>query len=84
MLSRNDNSPALTAAEWVARRTAAYQAYYEHLPLPRRMLPRGPWQFMYTQRNFGDLVNLYMLDGRQYRSYQACGSSSLVQPCAEL
>jgi alkaline phosphatase D len=69
---------------FLPRRAAAYQAYYEHLPLPRRMLPRGPYQFMYTQRNFGDLVNLYMLDGRQYRSYQACGSSSLVQPCAEL
>jgi len=69
---------------FLPRRAAAYQAYYEHLPLPRRMLPRGPWQFMYTQRNFGDLVNLYMLDGRQYRSYQACGSSALVQPCAEL
>ncbi len=64
---------------FLPRRAAAYQAYYEHLPLPRRMLPRGPWQFMYTQRNFGDLVNLYMLDGRQYRSYQACGSSALVQ-----
>jgi alkaline phosphatase D len=72
------------AEVFLPRRAAAYQAYYEHLPLPRRMLPRGPWMFMYTQRNFGDLVNLHMLDGRQHRSYQACGSSSLVQPCAEL
>ena len=62
----------------------AYQAYYEHLPLPRRMLPRGPWQFMYTQRAFGDLVNLFMLDGRQYRSHQACAPGPLVEPCPEL
>ena len=69
---------------FLPRRAAAYQAYYEHLPLPRKMLPRGPSQFMYTLRSFGDLVSLYMLDGRQYRSYQACGSSSLVKPCEEL
>ena len=30
---RADNSPALTAAQWTARRTAAYQAYYENMPL---------------------------------------------------
>ena len=69
---------------FLARRASAYQAYYEHLPLPRKMLPRGPWQFMYTQRAFGDLVNLYMLDGRQFRSHQACAPGPLIKPCPEL
>jgi alkaline phosphatase D len=69
---------------FVPRRAAAYQAYYEHMPMPRRMLPRGPWQFAYTQRTFGDLVSLYMLDGRQYRSPHACGPGPLIKPCAEL
>jgi len=69
---------------FLARRAAAYQAYYEHMPMPRRMLPFGPYQQLRTQRGFGDLVDLYMLDGRQFRSPQACGPGPLVAPCAEL
>jgi alkaline phosphatase D len=69
---------------FLARRAAAYQAYYEHLPLPRRLVPFGPHQRLYTSRSFGDLVNVYMLDGRQYRSPQACAPGANVQPCAEL
>jgi alkaline phosphatase D len=69
---------------FLARRAAAYQAYYEHLPLPRRLLPQGPYQQLYAQRSFGDLVDLYMLDGRQFRSPQACGPGPLVKPCPEL
>jgi alkaline phosphatase D len=68
---------------FLARRAAAYQAYYEHQPLPRRLIPLGAHQRLHTRRNFGDLVDLFMLDGRQYRSPQACGIG-LVSPCAEL
>jgi alkaline phosphatase D len=67
-----------------ARRAAAYQAYYEHLPLPRRFVPVDGRQRIYTSRSFGDLVGVYMLDGRQYRSPQACRPGPLVEPCAEL
>ncbi len=69
---------------FLARRAAAYRAYYEHLPLPRRMLPRGPNQQLYTQCSFGGLVDLHMLDGRQFRSRQACRPEPLVEPCPEL
>lgn len=72
------------AALFLARRAAAYQAYYEHLPLPRRLVPFGPHQRLHASRSFGELVNVYMLDGRQYRSPQACAPGSNVQPCAEL
>jgi alkaline phosphatase D len=75
-----DFEPAL----FHARRAAAYQAYYEHLPLPRRFLPLDGRQRIYTARGFGTLVNLYMLDGRQYRSPQACAPGPLVAPCPEL
>jgi alkaline phosphatase D len=68
---------------FLARRAAAYRAYYEHLPLPRRLVPFGPHQRLHTQRGFGDLLELVMLDGRQYRSPQACGAR-LASPCAEL
>jgi len=78
-LHLGDFEPALV----LARRAAAYQAYYEHLPLPRRLVPSGGRQRLYTQRSFGDLVTLCMLDGRQYRSLQACGGGDAA-PCPEL
>jgi alkaline phosphatase D len=69
---------------FLARRAAAYQAYYEHLPLPRRLVPFDGRQRLYTTRSFGDLATVFMLDGRQYRSRQACAPGPLVEPCAEL
>jgi alkaline phosphatase D len=69
---------------FLARRAAAYRAYYEHMPLPRRLRPQGPHQRLYAERAFGGLVALHMLDGRQFRSPQACGPGALVVPCAEL
>jgi alkaline phosphatase D len=59
-------------AWFLARRAAAYQAYYEHMPLPRRALPFGADLRLYTQRTFGQLANLLLLDTRQYRSPLAC------------
>ena len=59
-------------AWFLARRAAAYQAYYEHMPLPRRMLPAGPYLPLYTAVSFGRLARFYLLDDRQYRSPQPC------------
>lgn len=70
-------------ALFLARRAAAYQAYYEHMPLPRRMVPYGPYGRLHTVRGFGGLVDVYMLDGRQHRSDQAC-AGRLVSPCRAL
>lgn len=59
--------------EWfLARRAAAYQAYYEHMPLPRRAVPFAADLRLFTQRSFGTLANVMMLDSRQYRSPLAC------------
>jgi len=57
---------------FLARRAAAYQAYYEHMPLRPR--PSGePNSFrLYGRTAFGDLVSFSLLDGRQYRSKQPC------------
>ncbi|HUQ53347.1 MAG TPA: alkaline phosphatase D family protein, partial [Gammaproteobacteria bacterium] len=38
----------------------------------------------YSSSSFGDLVDILMLDGRQYRSSQACQPGQLVVPCPEL
>jgi alkaline phosphatase D len=68
-ISEDNDDPA----RFLARRAAAYQAYYEHMPVPRRLVPFGPYERLYTNRAFGSLIDLYMLDNRQYRSDQACG-----------
>lgn len=60
--------------EFLLRRAAAYQAYYEHMPLPSRMRPRGPNMPIFTKVAIGQLAQIYLLDGRQYRSYQPCAS----------
>jgi alkaline phosphatase D len=65
------------------RRAAAYQAYYEHQPMPRAMAPSDGRQRLYTSHAFGDLAAIYMLDGRQYRSPQACPPLPLVA-CPEI
>jgi alkaline phosphatase D len=60
-------------ATFLKRRAAAYQAYYEHMPLkPSLSRPDGPNLRIYDRFAFGDLVELSMLDGRQYRSREAC------------
>ncbi|MGE0668103.1 MAG: alkaline phosphatase [Sphingomonadales bacterium] len=54
------------------RRAAAYQAYFEHMPLrPSAMLGESGMQ-MYRRLAWGDLATFHVLDGRQYRSDQAC------------
>jgi alkaline phosphatase D len=53
-----------------ARRIAAFQAYYEHMPVRRSSLPDGPDMQIYRRLDFGDLVRVSVLDTRQYRSDQ--------------
>ena len=55
------------------RRAAAYQAYYEHMPLRRSSVPVGPDMQLYRRVSFGDLAEFFVLDARQYRSDQPCG-----------
>jgi alkaline phosphatase D len=59
--------------EFLRRRAAAYQVWYEHLPV-RLAPPSGPDYRMYRSARFGDLVDFHLLDERQYRSAAACGS----------
>lgn len=59
--------------EFLMRRAAAYQAYYEFMPLRRSSLPTGPNMQLFRRLDFGDLATFHVLDTRQYRSDQACG-----------
>jgi alkaline phosphatase D len=58
---------------FLARRLAAYQAYYEFLPLRRVSLPRGPRMRLYRQLRYGRLASFHLLDTRQYRTDQPLG-----------
>ena len=84
----NDRSQTL-APDFLARRAAAYRAYFEHLPLRALARPAGPDARIYGRWAFGDLAECFVLDDRQYRSHQSCprpgrGGSNVVENCAEL
>lgn len=57
---------------FLLRRAGAYQAYFEHMPLPERMRPKGPDMRIHTELGWGSLARFYLLDDRQYRSWHAC------------
>ncbi|MCP3028606.1 alkaline phosphatase [Halobacillus sp. A5] len=65
--------------EFVKRRIAAYQAYYEHMPLRTSSMPDGADMKLYRDFSYGDLANFHVLDTRQYRSDQANGDQSSPQ-----
>ena len=68
--------------DFLLRRSAAYQAFYEFMPLRRTSLPKGPGMRLFRRLRFGRLMNLHVLDTRQYRSDQPCGDGSKPR-CAE-
>ena len=60
-------------AQFLLRRAAAYQAFYEHMPVrPILSHPQGPLMRVYDRFTFGDLIEISLIDGRQYRSREAC------------
>jgi alkaline phosphatase D len=60
-------------AVFLQRRAAAYRAFYEHMPLkPGLSRPNGPVMRVYDRFTFGDLAQFSVIDGRQYRSREAC------------
>ena len=87
-LAPGSGGPEVT--DFAARRAAAYQAFYEHMPVRASALTRalaglagGAEMRIYSQQRFGRLAHLVMLDDRQYRDPQVCtangqpGSSTL-------
>ncbi len=53
------------------RRTAAYQAWWEHLPV-RLDPPDGSELAVYQSLDVGDLARIYVLDQRQYSDVPPC------------
>lgn len=76
------------AAGFLQRRAAAYQAYFEHMPVWPGANDHGPHQRIHSHYQWGDLVDWWMLDCRQYRSAQPCrdplkGGGRVVVNCDE-
>jgi len=88
----NDRDERLSM-NFLARRAAAYQAFYEHMPVRLPALPATSNRFafmrIHDRYDWGRLARFHVLDDRQYRSYHACqrpgrgGSNSVTGECAE-
>ena len=83
--------PGWQSIDFAQRRAAAYQAYYEHMPVragdfAQTLLTGKSGRLqMYGQFQIGNLVSLNLLDTRQYRDAQVCtkdgkGGSGMVDP----
>ena len=70
--------PAQQSREaFVARRAAAYRAYWETMPLRAFAEPTGPDMQLYRKLSFGSLAEFSVLDTRQYRSVtEPCGDGA--------
>ncbi|TDQ46103.1 alkaline phosphatase D family protein [Actinorugispora endophytica] len=72
----------VTPERFLRRRAAAFQAYYENLPLRRDSMPIGPNMSLHRRLPWGRLADFTMLDTRQYRDDQACGDG-LTATCED-
>lgn len=62
--------------QFLQRRAAAYQAYYENMPLRRAVKPVGPDMRLYRAMDWGRLARLAILDDRQFRAPRSCDAQS--------
>lgn len=76
-MQAGDSGPAVS--DFATRRAAAYQAFYEHMPIRAATLTRamagltsGAEMRLYSRVQHGQLASLYLLDARQYKDPQVC------------
>jgi alkaline phosphatase D len=58
--------------QFLRRRAAAFQAYFEHMPLRVAHAPGFSAMRVHGRYDWGTLARFHLLDGRQYRTPQAC------------
>ncbi|MGI9622709.1 MAG: alkaline phosphatase D family protein [Acidimicrobiales bacterium] len=68
-----------TTDEFLQLRAAAYRAWYEHMPV-RLEPPTGPDFPIHRQFAWGDLAEIFVLDGRQYRDDQPTDGATVQVP----
>jgi alkaline phosphatase D len=69
-----------TSPEFLARRAAAYQAYFENMPVPLSAKPTEGAVQLYRRLSYGDIAEFNLLDTRQYRTDNPCGDGE-QPPC---
>jgi alkaline phosphatase D len=74
--------PEIPQPDFLARRAAAFQAYYENMPLRATSKPQGIDMQLYRRLHWGELATFHMLDTRQYRDDQGCGDGYKDCPAA--
>ena len=77
----NSGTPVV---DFAARRAAAYQAFYEHMPVRASVLTQavaglaiGAEMRIYSHLRHGRLASFTLLDARQYKDPQACSRGGL-------
>jgi len=87
----NDRDPKYTdPLAFLRRRAAAYQAYFEHMPVRVGPDTANPASMrIHDHMAWGQLADIWTLDNRQYRSHHACpdpirGGGRVVTGCTEL
>ena len=73
------NREGLAAAAFAPRRAAAYQAYFEHMPIRPSLWRSRPSPRLYRAVDWGDLASLSVLDTRQYRSASPCAAPNVAR-----
>lgn len=73
------NREGLAPHIFAARRAAAYQAYFEHMPIRPSLWRSLSTPRLYRGVDWGDLASLSMLDTRQYRSSPPCADPMLAR-----
>lgn len=71
-----------TPEQFLQRRASAYQAYYEFMPIRLPVGRQGPDMPIHRRLRFGNLMEMHVLDTRQYRNDQACGDGRKAS-CSE-
>ena len=74
---------AVPAEVFRLRRAAAFQAWYEHVPVRRRLFPHASGVTAHRSTRYGNLVEMNFLDTRQFRSDQPCGDGFKTE-CPEV
>jgi alkaline phosphatase D len=69
-----------TPTQFAQQRAAAYQAYWEHMPIRADLRPGSPDLRIFRRFDFGDLARVSVLDTRQYRTDQPGGFPSDFGP----
>jgi alkaline phosphatase D len=76
--------PDVSPGIFALRKQGAMQAWYEHMPVRKAMIPNGPLILANRQIAYGDLAAINLLDTRSFRSDQACGDKWSIDPCPEV